>query len=917
MRFTPFSTALGFIFALTALTSYSSSAQTPQPEKKPLTQQNIGPITPLPLPVGQTTLPTFESSVQELILKMQLRHFLINDGFIGYLTQGGVLLPLDEVMRTLNFPISVNPAAGQAQGWFLRENQKFSLDIPRNEVVVKGEITHFDPDLMYLRPDDIYVDTTLLSKWFPVDFEFVLSSLMIKASSREPLPLEEKLEREKKRSGLGRGIDKPVYPRQETPYRLLDWQFIDTTYSLDYDNETEKTQGRYNSLIAGDLLNMNSQLFLSGANDEALQDLRLEVGRKDPGGELLGLLKAQEFSFGDIFTTQTPLIANSQTGRGLEISNFPLNRPSEFDRTTLRGELPLGWEVELYRNEILLDSQVTPDASGRYEFIDVPLLFGLNILRRVFYGPQGQRREEVQRIFAGEDLVQPGKQYYRLGVNQKNKDLFRVGEDSRGTVDGEERYLFEYERGISKLFSVSTSLASLPFEKTRRNYATLGLRSAFFGMFSRLDVSRNDQGGTAAQAAVQANFFDINLFAEHAQFYDFVSERVPLQSDPADSLSEVRVDGVIPAFWRLPRLPITLAAQMEQLESGRTNYQLANRASLYYKGISFSNNSLWTLSRGGDIPDITTSSSSFLLSGRVFDRLSLRGTLDYSVQPKIEFKTVSATGDYDFSRDFSSRVTVTRQLTGEPLTSVSLGLNRRFKMAALGVNGAYQDDGNYTIGSTLTFSLGRNPHKKNLFVQSDRIATSGAASARVFLDHNQSGDFDAGDEPIEGAHLRPGPIDLKTDEDGLAMITGLSSHSPVNVTLDQSSLEDPFWLPVRKGVELVPRPGRSVLLDFPVILTGEVDGTVYLLQEDITKAVSDVELQLVNLEGEVVKQTKTAFDGFYLFTLVPLGKYILRVSPEQVQRLELTTSPEQEVAINTKEPVMSGRNILIKQAQQP
>ena len=67
----------------------------------------------------------------ELILVVHLGKYVLSDGLLGFLHRGGVLLPLDELVRTFDFAIIVDPATGQAEGWFLSENRRFFLDIAR------------------------------------------------------------------------------------------------------------------------------------------------------------------------------------------------------------------------------------------------------------------------------------------------------------------------------------------------------------------------------------------------------------------------------------------------------------------------------------------------------------------------------------------------------------------------------------------------------------------------------------------------------------------------------------------------------------------------------------------------------------------------------------------------------------------
>ena len=100
------------------------------------------------------------------------------------------------------------------------------------------------------------------------------------------------------------------------------------------------------------------------------ETLRLRGYRTDPAGGLLGPLKATNFAVGDVSTVSTPLVVQNTAGRGGFVTNRPVGRPDSFDRTNFRGELPDGWDAELYRNDQLI-GYVQSRGDGRYEFLDV------------------------------------------------------------------------------------------------------------------------------------------------------------------------------------------------------------------------------------------------------------------------------------------------------------------------------------------------------------------------------------------------------------------------------------------------------------------------------------------------------------------------------------------------------------------
>ena len=461
------------------------------------------------------------------------------------------------------------------------------------------------------------------------------------------------------------------------------------------------------------------------------------------------------------------------------------------------------------------------------------------------------------------------------------------------------------------------SVASYPegerLKEVRRTYGSLGLRASIFGTFTRLDVAQDFDRGTAVELATQTSLLGINLLAEHAQYFNFSSERVRQTADKLLSESNARLDSSVPAWWVVPSIPISLTAGFKRRESGRLSTDLSNRLSMFLFGINASHNLKWALQDGGSSPSVSNGDGSVLLNWRI-NGLSLRGGWDYTIHPVNEPTSTSLTADYSFTRDISARLTVDKQINASRLATYSAGLNYRSRYFALGLTGTYSDDDKFSITTSLTLSLGKKPRDGGWVVRSDRLATTGSVSARVYLDNNQNNKFDEGDEPLPHVKFRPGGRDLETDENGVAFITGLSSNRPTNVILNKRTLEDPFWAVLNEGFEVVTRPGRPAMLEFPVLPTGEVDGTVFLLKDGAETAISNAQLQLVNAEGKVIQEEKSSFDGFYLFSMVPLGKYTLRVSPEQVQRLNLKTPLVQAIDLKADEPFMSGMDITVEPA---
>ena len=144
-----------------------------------------------------------------LILELRLGPVVLHDALLAYLDHESLLLPLSELVTALELPIEVSPGDGVAEGWFLRENRRFSLDLARREVQVEGAVATYDEALVERHADDIYVDKTLLERWLPIELELDLRSSRIVLRSREKLPIEEKIERRRTWDRLQSGPARP------------------------------------------------------------------------------------------------------------------------------------------------------------------------------------------------------------------------------------------------------------------------------------------------------------------------------------------------------------------------------------------------------------------------------------------------------------------------------------------------------------------------------------------------------------------------------------------------------------------------------------------------------------------------------------------------------------------------------------
>lgn len=841
--------------------------------------------------------PAQQSEANLVLLEVRLGNEVLSDAVTGYEIGRDVFLPLGEMARLLTLAIRVTPGEGRASGYLLSEARGFSLDVPGRVADIEGRHEELDRSRFKLQPDDIYVASTLLARWLPVDLDLDMSNLALKVRPREQLPLQARLARRQRGNmpGTPGGYIDPGYPRLATPYRLADVPFIDQTLGL----TTSKTDGRrqteaaYTAYLTADLLGMEAALYASRNRHDPSSGLRLTLGRHDPEAGLLGPLRASTALFGSVpLPGVANISASSPTGNGLVLSNRPLDQPTSFDRHTLQGALPPGWDVELYYNDALVGFQQSrPD--GKYSFEDQPLAYGPNEFRLVFHGPLGQLRVERQSFLLEQSAVPRGALFYDLAAH---RDL-----------QGRGRALAQFEWGVNEHLNATAGWQRVPgLDGAGRGYANAGLRSYWNTLILTADAVRADDGGRLGQIGLKTRVGNVALSASRARLDGFTSDYFNQTADPVRIRDELRAEGGI-AAGSGNYFPLALQLRRDQLASGTENTEVQARIAAYRNGMAFSNALRWQSLGGSEIAD-----GLFQVSRRVAG-VGLTGQIQYVVAPEASLGSAALSADYYLTDGYLLNLGLTRMFQNRELRANG-ALNKSLGSYGLGVSGFWSNRHEYGLGLQFFMAMGLEPRGGRLLTDAQPMANMGSASIRVFLDKNLNGTMDEGEEPIGGAGFIVNGANwlARTDAAGMAWLARLPAHQNTDIGLDPATLEDPQWQPRVKGVRIVPRPGKVSQVEFAVSVTGEVDGTTYLYSKGKRRPIGDLQLELVDSTRKVVATMNSAGDGYYVITGIFPGEYFLRVAPEQLKRLGLTDTGMHIISIALDGTVLNGRDLYVQ-----
>ena len=813
-----------------------------------------------------------------LLLELQSGQYKIGEPLRGYQTPAGVCIDFGDLIMALDLPVRLDKKSRRATGWLFAEDQKLIIDRDSNTVQTVNGKRELGPNSIHDTPEGWCMDLGALSGWMGVRFKADLGNLVVRLDSGTKLPFLEAIERKSRAARLRKPqntqFDLASLPQADAPYRTWRTPSVDVQVQAQW-SPRGGAQVQYEGLASGEVAGLSYNARIAGIDGPVPDSLRLRLYRNDPAGGLLGPLKATSFAIGDVDTPPSSLSAQSSYGRGAFVTNRPLNLGSRFGATTIRGILPAGWDVELYRNGELRAYQ-TDRGDGRYEFIDVELDFGENEFDVVLYGPQGQIRHEKSTMPVGIENLPAGMTWYWAGAVEQGHDLLGSSRKTGSLPDplGGWRWGAGVERGINRRTTIGLSYNSTVFAGRRRHYLEGVVRRSVGPMLVQVSAAKQFGAGAAFRGEAIGRLGGLRFSGEAIWIQgDFDSELVSAQQR---SEVDLRLGGSLKlGRWHLPleagfrqtlsrrgvRVTEVLLHGSLRISRAALTVQLLHRTATGDPALTFSE------AQGNSLG---------LLANTNFGRIKLRGQVHFGLDGnRPGFQQAQVTLEAPLDRNSNLRASYDIDAPSDR-HAFSLGYVRQFSRFALRAEGSLDNHGNIGFGLTLAFSLGPNPVDGGWRVSRERLAAQGQAAVEVFRDDNGDGLRQAGEPGVTGVTVEAGfhHSDKPTNAAGLTVIDGLIPYVPVLISIDAGSLEDPLLRPKGMGMVVVPRPGVAARVLLPLAPTGEIEAT--LLGPD-GEPQGGVTIELTDQAGHVLYQTSSDFDGYLLFDTVPYGDYRLQV----------------------------------------
>lgn len=851
------------------------------------------------------------------ILLMQVsvggnKGLIFNQPVLGIKRGDDVMISLFDFVSVAQFAIDVKPAEGLAEGWYIRANKKFRLDANTMTVTAEDRTYTMAEGDVELDEADIFVRGGLLAQIFQYQGDISLRYQRLDIQSAQKWPAIEKLERLRRRKN--EQLLPPVLPRQNDPYQMASVPNVDvsTSYIVDRDGGTGVIEKRrsHNLVMAGDMAGHTLRTVVAGDDLHAVQSLSAAMKKESDQPDLLGRLKAREYQFGDINGVSVSGATGKRSGVGARVTNRSPYVTSD-ETTQIEGDIPPGWDVELYRGAQYIDMISAPE--GSYRFEDVRLSGGENKFKIIKYGPLGEVEEEEVNIYSTPRALKDSPNLYDVSVNLSDTKLW-----TRQSADSDDQYTpiiaGTLEHRLTQDTSIKGGVATSQQDSQQKTYFHGGLATYIENTILNAGITADIDGAFLASTAARRRVLGQDMTAS-ASFtgdnYGVLGDNSTPSSYTLGFLSR----GSLPRVFDYSLGSYNFST--EYTENANDESQQISILTLSRKiaGLSFNHKFTHTISKDSESENQELNGLSAVM-GTLW-RTRWRAAAEYRLDPENTIDRFSLDLTRRLDKEWQAQVSLGNTPESD-YTEAQAKLIWNNEHITLSPGISYDTDNNASAFVTANFGLAYDPYSQKMAMSGKKITDNGGISGFVYLDRDGDLTFSEGDEPIQDAVIEALHSNRKgsTDEQGEAFIHDIPDNILTDVKLNEYSLFDPLMVAGTEGMSILPRSGHTTRVEFPVHNGGELDGNVYIRMNDgKDRSAKNLRIHLHDLSGSLVQTATVSFDGFYLFQKIHPGEYWLNIDPKDAQNQGVIRPLPQRLSFGYEGTIIYGHKIFLRKAE--
>jgi hypothetical protein len=756
----------------------------------------------------------------------------------------------------------------------------------------------------------VYVDIRELSKWLPLDFSFQMETSTLRIHARELLPLQSFRKRQRFT------VAPPVGSKQFddfTPVRTaVSVPTVDLTSQvfLSGAGHTAMNSTARNSLdVSGDLLYMSSEAHLFAEN-QRLKRLDVTLFRRSDVGFKIGPLPVTQVRIG---AAQAPYVdgvgASTKPMYGFYLSNRPVSGATKFQSHDIHGYLTPGWDAELFHNGTQIAYQ-PPTQDGMYHFVNLRVYYGINNFKVILHGPFGESRES-EETFISDAITPTGEFYYTVATGWQTG----LTQGDTGGFDHESNLTMTSDFGMSKWLTGSALFVRhTDFLGEEGDYAGVGIRTAIRQTLLSLDLlqSFSPKDGRSGQLLTvrssSRDVFGLNLELVQRLFHNFDSPQFVRTDDPLCAITSFKGNS---SFTLLDKIRIPYSVEVD-LIGRRTGDLEANsqwRVSGGWNG--------WNAALEADVSygqRTTYATGSVQISTRLKD-ISIRGQVGISLAPTFTPSTMVLSADKDIGSGFQFN----SGFSHDPISNNSglrMGISKRLGLFGYSISATGSTNGVYGVDVGLRSSIAADSFSRQAVLSAEPLSPYGMIAVPVAA--AESGNAIGKPVSAIGFLVNSTRATTVTGSKGWPVIAFLQPDIPVDVTVDLTTVEDPFMVPLEDGCHIVPRAGVVSACKFTMTTGGEIDGMVFVrLSKNGEVPLKGVRVDLV-MDGasgpKLQASMRSEESGYYLFKAAKPGNYRIVIPDAETARLKAAAVSPIVVTMPVGGDMVSGKDLYLDAA---
>lgn len=768
-------------------------------------------------------------------------------------------LSISDIFEFLKIRHNISDSGNILSGFFINVEDTYRLDASLQLLYFNNNIVKLANSAIKKQNKTLFLRADLFYELFKLNCRFDYRSLSVKLFTSLELPII----REKKQALLRSNIGKlknelkadMTIGREFAAFRLgmLDWSF----------NTTNDFKGisdiRVNVAMGG--------VIAGGETTIALQYNKATTFSTNQQYYLWRHINNEkkilkQVSVGKINANATSSIFASVIG--VQFSNSPTVFRRSFGTYTINRYTQPGWMVELYVNSTLINYTIA-DASGFYSF-DVPVVYGNTQIQIRYYGPNGEQRIGEANITMPFTFLPVGSLEYNVTaglVEDSSWSRFSRIQLNYGLIKR-----VTLGTGVEYLSSITNGKVLMPFITTSFRFS----RNILFSSEYMHGVKSNITGNYRLPSNL---LFEVHytryVKGQQAIYNTYLEERriaisSPLRFKKISTYSRFSFYQIILPQYKYTTAELLFSGVILGISTNFTTYALftdKNKAYLYSN-----------LSLGIRIPGriIFMPQAQYEYNNRRF--ISIKGEIEKRITTK-----GSINGFYE--RNFKSN-----------FTSINIGFRYDLPHTQAEVSVRRSTGTPLSLSSSIRGSLVHDSRSGFTSFTKEASVGRGGLILSTFLDLNNNGRRDQGEPRLKGLKfVIAGGFREENKRDTTIIIRNLEAYNSYLLTIDKNSFDEIAWQLKTSTIKIEIDPNQFRLLEIPVIVSGEVSGTIYTQTATGKKTQERILVNIYNNLGVRVVQVLSESDGYYSFLGLVPGSYTIKTDPEQMQHLNLQFFP--------------------------